>query len=337
MNPNPPNIKDVAKAAECSIATVSCVLNERGRISEATKVRVRETCQKMGYFPSSAGRNLRSRRTETIGILFYPSCAHIFRDIFYAEMMGGLEEELTQANHNLLLAGYDISTQQQTLPKFIREGSVDGVILMGGCPDEFNQRLRKTPLPFLLLDTDAPGAAVDSITSDGFRAMVDITAYLHNKGHRRMLMIRHCTDNYNEITRCQGFEAETRRLELDSCAETIQVQTTEDAVREIILRLNRPDPITAVCTVNDDMAANILYQLQAAGIRVPEQVSMTGFDNTGFSQNTCPPLTTIHIDRTLMGTEGAKMILSRIQNPGAPVRKQVIPHTLVERESVKTI
>jgi len=131
MNQKPPNIKDVAQEAKCSIATVSCVLNNRGRIGKATQKRVREACKKLGYYPSAAGRNLRSRRTESIGILFYPSCAHIFHDVFYSEIMEGLEEELTNANQNLLLAGYDISTQHDDLPKFIREGSVDGVILMG--------------------------------------------------------------------------------------------------------------------------------------------------------------------------------------------------------------
>lgn len=340
MTPNPStpaNIKDVAKAAQCSIATVSCVLNGRGRISESTQKRVREICKQLGYFPSAAGRNLRSRKTETVGILFYPSCANIFRDIFYAEILEGLEEELTRAGYNLLLAGYDLSTQQESLPKFIREGSVDGVILMGGCPEEFNRKLRETPIPVLLLDTDTPQASVDSVTSDGFRAMADMTSFLYNQGHRQMLMFRHCYDNYNELTRCQGFEAEIQRLGLESGAEVIQVKTNDEAVREIIARLNRPDPVTAVCTVNDDMAASILHLLQASGISVPDLVSITGFDDTEFSRETNPPLTTIHIDRTLIGSEGAKTILNRIQTPGAPVHKRTIPHTLIARESVKII
>jgi len=334
MNPTPPNIKDVARAAQCSIATVSCVLNKRGRISELTQNRVREACRLLGYFPSSAGRSLRNRKTESIGILFYPSCAHIFRNVFYSEIMEGLEDELTKANYNLLLAGYDLSTQQDSLPKFIREGSVDGVILMGGCPEEFKKRLHETSLPFLLLDTDSSGAPADAVTSDGYRAMRDMTSLLYKKGHRRMLMIRHCTDNYNELIRCQGFDAEIKSLNLEASAETVQVKTTEDAVREIMSRLQGENPITAVCTVNDDMAANVLHQLQSAGIKIPEQLSITGFDDTEFSRYTSPPLTTIRINRSLMGSEGAKTILSRIQNPSAPVRKLNIPYILIDRQSV---
>jgi DNA-binding LacI/PurR family transcriptional regulator len=335
MSTNPPNIKDVAVEAKCSIATVSCVLNSKGRIGKATQKRVREACKKLGYFPSAAGRNLRSRKTESIGILFYPSCAHIFRNVFYAEIMEGLEEQLTEANQNLLLAGFDISTQNEELPKFIREGNVDGVILMGGCPDEFKQKLSEVNLPFLLLDTDISGVSVDSVTSDGFRAMIDMVSYLHTQGHHKLMMFRHEYDNYNEISRCMGFEAETRRLELD--AEVLKVKTNDQAVEEIINRIGTDDPVTAVCTVNDDMAADILTKLLAAGIKVPEQVSITGFDDTEFSKNTHPPLTTIRIDRKQMGLEGAKTILRRISDKDAPLRKLVIPSELVKRNSVKQL
>lgn len=337
MKNTPPNIKDVAAEAKCSIATVSCVLNERGRIGKATQKRVREACKSLGYFPSSAGRNLRSRKTETIGILFYPSCADIFRNIFYSEIMEGLERELTGANYNLLLAGYDMSTQQEELPKFIREGSVDGVILMGGCPEEFKQRFSSIPLPFLLLDTDVSGVTVDSVTSDGFRAMIQMVAYLHGKGHRHMLMFRHRYDNFNEIARCMGFEAETRRLGLQDSSEVLKVNTNDEAVEEILRRITGEQPVTAVATVNDDMAADILRKLLAKGISVPEQVSITGFDDTEFSHDTHPPLTTIRIDRKIMGAEGARTILNRIANPALPPRKLVIASELVERESVKNL
>ncbi|VGO23577.1 LacI family DNA-binding transcriptional regulator [Pontiella sulfatireligans] len=337
MHEKPTNIKDVAAEAKCSIATVSCVLNDRGRIGKATQKRVREACKKLNYFPSSAGRNLRSRKTESIGILFYPSCAHIFHNVFYSEIMVGLEEQLTEANQNLLLAGYDISiaNHQEELPKFIREGSVDGVILMGGCPDDFKQKVVEVNLPFLLLDTDISGVSVDSVISDGFRAMIAMVGYIHSKGHRKMMMVRHKYDNYNEISRCMGFEAETRRLGIE--ADVIRVATNDEATQTIIDRIGTDNPVTAVCTVNDDMAADIMNKLMAAGINVPEQVSITGFDDTEFSRETHPPLTTIHIDRKQMGVEGAKTILRRISDREAPLRKLVISSELIKRNSVKQL
>ena len=300
------NIKDVALEASCSIATVSCVLNGRGRISEPTQERVHEACKKLDYHPSSAGRNLRNNRTENIGILFYPSCAHIFKDIFYSEIMQGLEEELTEANQNLLLAGYDLSPQHEDLPKFIRESSVDGVILLGGCPDAFKKKLIDIQIPCLMLDTEISNIAIDSVTTDGFRAMMDMVDYLHTNGHKKIIMFRHSFDNYNEIYRCMGFEEQALLLEID--ATVIKAIDNDDAVNQIIASLESTDPITAICTVNDDMAADIMSRLEVKGIKVPDQVSITGFDDTKFSETTTPPLTTIRINRKKMGIEGAKTI-----------------------------
>jgi DNA-binding LacI/PurR family transcriptional regulator len=212
---------------------------------------------------------------------------------------------------------------------------VDGVILMGGCPDEFKQKLSEVSLPFLLLDTDISRVSVDSITSDGFRAMIDMVSYLHNQGHKHLLMFRHEFDNYNEISRCMGFEAETRRLGLKT--KVFKVKTNDQAAQEIIQYIHSDSPVTAVCTVNDDMASDIMNKLLAVGITVPEQISITGFDDTEFSKNTNPPLTTIRIDRKQMGVEGAKTILRRINDPDAPQRKLVISSELVKRESVKRI
>ena len=250
--------------------------------------------------------------------------------------MEGLEEGLTKANHNLLLAGYDISMQHDELPKFIREGSVDGVILMGGCPHEFEQKIVEINLPFLLLDTDISGVPVDSVTSDGFRAMSGMVAHLHEQGHRSLLMFRHEYENYNERSRCMGFETEIRRLGLKG--EVLKVETNDQAVEQIIKRIHDlSEPVTAVCTVNDAMAVDIMGKLFAAGISVPDQVSITGFDDIRDSRVTDPPMTTIRINRKQMGIEGARVILQRISDPKMPLCKLIIPSELIARESVRNI
>ncbi|MCF7849080.1 MAG: LacI family transcriptional regulator [Kiritimatiellales bacterium] len=333
----PATIRDVAKEVGCSIATVSSVLNGRGRISDATKEKVREACKKLGYFPNAAGRNLRNRTTENIGILFYPSCARIFSNIFYSEMMAGLEEELTKANYNLLLAGYDISTNSSDLPKFIREGSVDGVIMLGGCPDEFKQQLADVPLPFLLLDTNLEGMPVDSIITDGFQAELMAVDYLVKQGHRRIVMFRHRHENYNEEERGKGFLAGAKRHGLENEADVIRVATNDEAVEKIKELMKDETPVTAITAVNDDMAVDIMHRLQLDGINVPDDISIIGFDDIKLARDAIPPLTTIAIDKKRIGKEGAETILSRIKDPGQPTRKIMIPTSLVVRESVKSL
>jgi len=333
----PVTIRDVARESGCSIATVSSVLNGRGRISDATRKKVREVCKKLGYFPNAAGRNLRNRTTETIGILFYPSCAKIFSNIFYSEVMAGLEEALTEAKYNLLLAGYDISTNSEDLPKFIREGSVDGVIMMGGCPDEFKLKLANVPLPFLLLDTNYECAPVDSIITDGFQAELEAFNFLVEKGHRRIVMFRHDNENYNENRRSEGFLAGARCHGLELETEVIRVNTNDEAVKKIKELLQEKPPVTAMTAVNDDMAVDIMHRLQLDGINVPDDISIIGFDDIKLARDSIPPLTTIAVDKRRIGREGAKAILNRIKEPGQPTHKVIIPTKLVKRESVKSI
>jgi LacI family transcriptional regulator len=274
-------------------------------------------------------------KTENIGVLFYPSCAHIFKDVFYSEIMEGLEEQLTEANQNLLLAGYDISTQKNDLPKFIREGSVDGVILLGGCPDDFKKKLIDANIPCLMLDTEIQNIAIDSVTTDGFRAMMDMVYFLHSNGHRKIAMFRHDFDDYNESYRCLGFEEQVLLHEIDGVVMT--ATDNDNAVDQIIDSLESDDPITAACTVNDDMAADIIQRLKAKGVEIPEQISITGFDDTDFSKTTNPPLTTIRINRKQMGIAGAKAILKRIDDHELPTQNITIPSKLVIRDSVKKV
>ena len=98
-------------------------------MSEATRDTVLKAVDDLGYRTNSAGRNLRMRRTEILGLLFYPSCAQVFRNPFYSEVMEALEEKLARAGYHLLLAGYEASVRESKIPDFIRSGKVDGVAL----------------------------------------------------------------------------------------------------------------------------------------------------------------------------------------------------------------
>jgi DNA-binding LacI/PurR family transcriptional regulator len=124
-------------------------------------------------------------------------------------------------------------------------------------------------------------------------------------------------------------------LELN--AQVVKVINNDDAVDKIMANLESEDPYTVVCTVNDDMAADIMRRLESKGVSIPEQISITGFDDTDFSKTTHPPLTTVRINRKKMGIEGAKTILQRIDNNDLPVQNITIQSKLVIRDSVKKV
>ncbi|MCF6239320.1 MAG: substrate-binding domain-containing protein, partial [Candidatus Marinimicrobia bacterium] len=127
---------------------------------------------------------------------------------------------------------------------------------------------------------------------------------------------------------------DNRRLVLEDTV--IKYAGLEQTADEIINLINSDRLITAACFVNDDIAAQVMGKLQSKGIRIPDQLSITGFDNIRFSQASLPPITTLHTDRKQLGIEGAKAILRRIQEPSSPVRKLLFPSTLIKRDSVKS-
>jgi len=331
-------IEDVARAAKCSTATVSLVLNGRGRVAEKTRKRVLKVQEDMAYVPNSAGRSLRMQKTNTVGLLFYPTCAKLFRNVFYAEIMEGLEEAMSHAGFDLLLSGGDFSAEQNKLPAFLQQRRVDAAVLLGAFPRSIVERLGEAGVPLMLLDSNYEELPMDSITTDGYTAGKMVVTHLHQKGHRRMLFMAYSLEDYNIDARARGFEAGLLAHGLpDQDAVIRDFILHEDALARLLERLDRPDAPTAVVCVNDTLAVAIMTRLREAGYSLPEQVSFVGFDDDVYAREIKPSLTTVSIDKASLGREGAAILINRLRDPSARVTKIRLPVQLIERESVATI
>jgi LacI family transcriptional regulator len=194
----------VAQKAKCSIATVSNVLNNKGRVGIQRRKMVLRAVEELGYQVSSAGRNLRIRKSEMLGLLFHPSYAQIFKNPFYAEIMEGLEEALTHRGYHLLLAGYRFAAADSPVPDFWVQGKVDGMILPGRFPNQIIQNFCRVSAPLLLLDSNAEWP-IDSVISDGFTAEINVVRHLQAQGHRNIIMLAYQMEDYNIDLRVQGF------------------------------------------------------------------------------------------------------------------------------------
>jgi LacI family transcriptional regulator len=335
VTPKPVSIKDVALKCGCSIATISLVLNGRGKISDATKKRVTKVVASMGYVPNLAGRNLRSNRTNTIGLFFYPSCAQLFRNVFYAEIMESLESHLGAAGYNLLLAGGDFSGQQTRSLALISQRRIDAAIMLGAFPVKQIEALGSSGVPLLLLDSDLDKLPVDSITTDGYNAGRLIVDHLCAKGHRRIIMLAYDLDDYNIDMRTDGFLAGLKHYKLPVAGSLIRnfVQNDQGIVT-LLRRLKGPQAPTAVVCVNDTMASFMMNRVREAGFSIPDQVSFVGYDDDIYAREALPKLTTIAVDKAAIGQAGAECILRRMKTPSTPVAKSRLPVKLVERDSV---
>jgi LacI family transcriptional regulator len=333
-----PSIFEVAKQSCCSIATVSNVLNNKGRVSKEKRKKILQVVAKLGYQVNSVGRNLRIRRTETFGLLFYPSCAEIFKNPFYAEVMQGLESQLTKVGYHLLLAGYETSTANSPIPGFLLSGKVDGMILLGRFPSEIIQVFHEHKTPLLLLDANVEWP-VDSIVSDGFSAGLQIVKHLASRGHRHIVMMAYDWEDYNIDLRVQGFRSGLQEQGLPENEHSVirQSLSHSEMYQALKARLKGAHAPTALVAVNDTLAIDMIRRLIRDGIRVPEQLSVVGYDDDEMAQNLVPALTTIRVNKQELGKVGAELILKRATQPKTPVSKLRLPVELVERGSVATI
>ena len=331
------SIFEVAKHADCSITSVSNVLNNKGRVSKEKRHSVLKAVSELGYRPSSVGRNLRTRRTETLGLLFYPSCAEIFRNPFYAEVMEGLEERLMKTSFHLMLAGYHVATAASGIPDFVARGKVDGMILLGGFPEKVIHNFHGLRCPLLLLDSNVEWP-IDSVVSDGFTGGRLMVRHLFQRGHRRIVLMAYPEESYNIELRIQGFLVGLREHGLPEEGAVIRSTLSHDKLyADLRQQLYSPWPPTALAAVNDTLAISMIQRLQRDGIDVPERISVIGYNDDLIAADGEPPLTTVRVDKRELGRVGADLILTRVDQPGSPVSKLRMPVSLVSRESVADV
>ncbi|HTJ79376.1 MAG TPA: LacI family DNA-binding transcriptional regulator [Rariglobus sp.] len=329
-------IHDVAKEAGCSIATVSLVLNNSGRIGPDTRHRVTEIIKTLGYQPNTSGRNLRLQRTDTIGLMFNPSPSKIFKNIFYIDMMEGLEEKLCQRGFSLLLGSGREELARDNLPKFMRTGAVDALILMGHFPENTLDVLLRTRTPVLLLDSLHPHKEVDCLTSDGFSGASQAVDHLVSIGHTRIAMLSYdILEYHNVMTRIDGFRTAIKRHGLDARINPVvhDFAINEDLPAKIDAMLADPEGPTAFICVNDTLAVYVTDYLMDRGVNVPEHVSVIGFDDDTIARTHQPPLTTVRIDSFFLGAKASELVIERLKAPQEPVRKIIVPVELIVRES----
>jgi len=269
--------KDIGRVLGLSQPTVSRILSgDTGhRVSAETRQRVLETAQKLGYRPNAIARSLRRRRTQIVG--FYTGYGYLdARNAFLAEIIGGLQRACDAHRLDLLLHGIFRGASTEDIYGELMDGRIDGLFLHTHAGDPLVARLVESSLPVVAVADAVPG--VPSVVSDdeaGARLLVD---FLWSKGHRKIGYVRPTTQFASVETRVNAFIAamDERGVALEHCPvlET-EYEEPEPALTNL---LALPSPPTAVCCWNDQTAFNLIYACRQRGIRVPEDLAVTGFD-----------------------------------------------------------
>ncbi|MCU0779688.1 MAG: LacI family transcriptional regulator [Akkermansiaceae bacterium] len=334
---NTTKLCDIAAAAGCSVATISNAVNGRGRMSEETRREILRLCAEMNFVPNSAGRSLRLRRADAVGVIYAPSFSELFGNVFYARIMEGMAEAFGRAGMDLVL-GHRMAANG--VPEIVKQGKVDALVVLAGVFErETFGILRDCPVPVCLVDGHDESLRADSLTTDGFGGGRLVAGHLVEHGHREVLMVAYATPLYNIEQRIAGFLAGLRDAGMDAPAERVVVRVANDdgAVIQVLGRMRQAQPPTAVFAVNDTLAQHLVTTLTAAGVKIPEEMSVVGFDDDPLAARCVPPLTPVGIAKRDLGAISAKMVLERLRAPGQPPCHQVQPTHLVIRDSVATL
>lgn len=330
------NIYDIARLAGVSIATVSKVINDRPDVSEKTKIRVRKIMEEENFIPNSVARSLSLNQSKSIGILFNSSHEFGLHNLFFQEVLFGVEKTLGNAGYDYV---YFADQKWHNLGNYdylgkCKDRMVDGAILLGIHPDDSMKRLLESDLPVVLIDYLYTNETTTYVTSNNEYGGRRAAEYLHELGHRDVGMITGFVSVPAE-QRSNGFMAGVKDFNLN-CKEEWIVDASfyegggYNAMKKILSMDKWP---SAIFCHSDAIAIGAIKAIKEAGLRVPEDFSTIGFDNIEICKYITPALTTIKQDSYRIGELAARQLLSMLNSPYIKLEPIVLDTELIIRES----
>lgn len=336
-----PTIRDVARASRVSPATVSNVLNNADVVHPETRERVLRVMRKLNYRPSAIAQKLAGKRLNILGVVFAYGDIHGFSGGYYALLMDGILRAAVPLHQNtLLFVGQTWSDAMHSLPIYT-SGHCDGLVLVAPpIGSDIVPTLLQNGFPFALAGDDFADPRVSSVSIDEEAASCELTTHLIARGHRRIALL--CGDHFLNCVRQrqQGFEQAHRQAGIP-CDPTLILPGTFDEPTitqriNTLLRLPAAQRPTALYCMNDQMAYKAIATLAHRGLRVPEDMSLVGFDDTPLC-GAALSLTTIRQPVEEIAYRTTVMLMDQMQNPDVVRRKEVLPTELMVRDSVASL
>lgn len=326
-------IRDVARAAGVSIATVSRVYADSGTVSEESVRRVLAAGARLDYWPNSAARSLTMSRTGTLGVLL-PD----IHGEFFSEVIRGIDQAAGEQRFQVIVSGSHTHADALVSMGRSLRGRVDGLIVMApdeACTPVISQLARTYPI--VVLNSPAGCVSCDSISTANFEGAHLLVRHLLSLGHRRIAILRGPAGNVDAEDRRQGYRAALREagLEPDLALEIAGDFSESSGYVAAEALLRHVAEVDAVFATNDCMAIGLLSALHDRGVRVPADVALAGFDDIAVARYLNPPLTTVRVDAFQLGQRAVALWLAHRHDRSAergPIR-EVLPVRLVVRGS----
>ena len=301
-------IKDIARAANVSHSTVSRALSGNSGIPEETADRIKRIAARMGYVPSAVARSLKTNRSQVLGVI-----VSRIDDPFFSEILQGIEDVLQAEGYSLFVAASNRDgVREKTIARAMLEHRVDGLIIgTTQFGEEHYNLLRQFGLPIVAVGNRELNGLKNTVYHDDFYGCSEVARHLIELGHRQIGFLGNARAERTTEGRLKGFQQEMKAARLPIRKEEIfvteldQIQGGEAGAQYF---MNLPERPTAIMCFNDMMAIGVMKTFRNAGVRIPQQVSVVGFDDIPFAAYTAPSLTTFAQPKYQLGYEAAKMM-----------------------------
>lgn len=331
-------IKDIAKRAGVAISTVSFVINKSKPVKKDTKEKVLKAIKELNYTPSSYARGLRTKKTNTVGV--------IIPDIstpYFSHVTRGMEEASRKRGYTTILGCtfFKSKEEEQQIDSLINH-FVDGIILLSGVDNKkLVEKIYNKNIPLVLTDRISNNPEIPSVLIDDFAAMENVVDYLYGLGHRKIGYITIPFKNISVVkNRFLGYKSgleknrihyEEKFVLIDNNVKPGNLFITEEGFNEI---LSREDLPTVYIVFSDTNALLLIKRLKMKGLRVPMDISIFGYGNLFFSELYDPTLTTIKTPKKKMGSISMDLLLDMIEGKSIKNSRIILPTEIIERESV---
>lgn len=328
-------IKDIAKLADVSITTVSRVVNNKSNgVGEETRQRIQKIMSDLNYHPNRVAIGLVTKKTNILGLVL-PDITNPF----FPEIVRGVEDTAALYGYNIILCNSDDNEKKErTYIQILKEKCVDGIIYTGvlSNSDKNLNVLYDYNIPFVMMDRSIDNTGVPVVYTDGETGMYNMIKYIISLGHKRIAYISGSRGSSPGDMRFKGYKKALNEENIDIDYSIIKEGNykIKSGIECMTSLLNSGREFTAVACANDLMAVGALDALNSRKIRVPEEISISGYDNIYLSNVTCPKLTTVAQPTYEMGCESTKMLINLIEKKEIVEKKVILSSEIKIRESV---
>ena len=329
-------IKDVARIAGTSVATVSNVMNGAGRVSEATKKKINAIIEELEFAPSTAARNLRDKRSSLIAVVVpYMETGKLMDNPFYWQLVTGIEEGARSKRLHIILVGVETD---ETF-SFIRERQIDGLIVIGAVKaSPILKRIQKLKVPVVFVDSYLQDDQLPHISLDDELGGYIGTKHLLALGHRDIMLLsgklgEQGVHYYRWLGYCRALTESGIELREELVLQEPVSALSGYRIASAIVAHATTTNISAVFCLSDVTAIGLLKGLYDLGISVPQQISVMGFDNSDQASYTIPALTTVHQNIAQKGEQAIKQLIALMDGEAVEQRQIVLGVELVVRQS----